>query len=741
MRSRGRRSLARHRFARALAARTLAACLVPALAACGGGGGGIGGGPQFCATCNGGGGDDSAPDLTRGDGADVPGFDNQWGLRAINADEAWENVWAGTSTAPGTGARIGVLDTGIHAAHPAFTGVDVRAEAERNPQIRFSHGTAVASVAAGSPNNLAWIEFGGAPGIAWGARLRGFAIRLGSGDGIYRPTTLATSSDDLADSYRVSEIFAANLDVLNLSFGLPGVIDAYSETELRRYLPNTIAALAQADRGDNPAVLVWAAGNAGNDRDVHGNPAPAGSPDLLAGLPVHIQELRGHHVAVVSIRKDGGIASHSNRCGSAADWCIAAPGEAVRLAFYHESEPLSGYTESSGTSFAAPYVAGTLAIMRQLFRGQLSNKQLVTRMYATANKEGRYADRTVYGQGLLDAGAATRPVGNMFALTGGRIDGPRYGLAATGLDLGAPAGDALARAFRGREVAGFDALGAPFWHDLRPFARVAGSGAFRASLRDFLEGAAPEADPERPPPPAFAPDADERRGHLGLAAGARGLSWRNGSGLGVRAFTSEGEGGGVPRTSGALLSWSTPDGGSGIRAGWLRERDGFLRSRARGGFGSLAADGLFAGGSVSGAVLGWNLAADAEVGWSRADARGGWIEGMSPVLSSAFALRAVRAVGGRDRLALTLAQPLRVEAGRAQLAVPVGRGHDGRVFHERFEANLRPTGREIAARLRLARTVGETGEVRFGAVWTHEPGHVRGAGDDLAVMAGARVRW
>ena len=65
----------------------------------------------------------------------------------------------------------------------------------------------------------------------------------------------------------------------------------------------------------------------------------------------------------------------------------------------------------SGTSEAAPAVAGSLAVMKSLFRGQLSSTELVTRLFATADKTGIYANRAIYGQGLLDLGAATNPWG------------------------------------------------------------------------------------------------------------------------------------------------------------------------------------------------------------------------------------------------------------------------------------------------------------------------------------------
>ena len=54
----------------------------------------------------------------------------------------------------------------------------------------------------------------------------------------------------------------------------------------------------------------------------------------MAGTPLYFPELRGHTIAVVAVDKSGKIASFSNRCGSAADWCIAAPGQEVSVAYY-----------------------------------------------------------------------------------------------------------------------------------------------------------------------------------------------------------------------------------------------------------------------------------------------------------------------------------------------------------------------------------------------------------------------
>ena len=76
-------------------------------------------------------------------------------------------------------------------------------------------------------------------------------------------------------------------------------------------------------------------------------------------------------------------------------------------------------------------VSGGLALMKQIFRGQLSNTDLVTRLYETADRSGFYADAAVYGRGSMDLGAATSPVGVLEVPAGAGAERP------------APAGDAV----------------------------------------------------------------------------------------------------------------------------------------------------------------------------------------------------------------------------------------------------------------------------------------------------------
>ena len=159
----------------------------------------------------------------------------------------------------------------------------------------------------------------------------------------------------------------------------------------------------------------------------------ASNPGILSGLGYYFPELNSNNVAVVAIDSKGKIADFSNRCGVTKDFCIAAPGVRVPLAIpnnlfvslsekekagfnqgvldYLEENPTEAYLSGSGTSFAAPHVTGSLAVLFELFKENLSSKQILKRLYDTANKNGEYSNQEIYGQGVLDLGAASSPIG------------------------------------------------------------------------------------------------------------------------------------------------------------------------------------------------------------------------------------------------------------------------------------------------------------------------------------------
>ena len=727
-----------------------------------------------------------------------------WALPMINAEYAWADLELkqGLSVEPGEGVTVGVIDSGIDQNHPSFAGKSIPEEFfhdfgpvadERGGEL--SHGTAVASLIAARPTP--GFTDGGFYGVAPGADLKMFAVSFRSGGGDYSPITLnGLKTNDPSVANVIAKALRWNPDdprenvaILNLSWGSSGIIENYSEADLRSNFGLTIAALEQ-NRRPEKAILVWAAGNANGTICDHGIPncvgttmpgmqgrIDASSVEVYPGLVAKIESLRGHSIAVVSVDRNGDIADSSNRCGDAADWCLAAPGHLVRIAYFGpefdgERRPgARGFISHTGTSFAAPMVAGGLAVMKSFFRDQLSNTELVTRLFATANKKGKdgkegedntYTDRSIYGQGLMDLGAATNPVGTPTVAGGDTVSDGGIGLRLTSLRLGGAFGDALGQSLAGQEIAAFDALGAPFWFRLADFTgnTPVPSSLLRlyelmddAPISQWIGGQLTTLTPGRVGG-SVEQDLGYGRlrfgfletptgvegGHFMLARNATTLTLTGANGMAATAFTTSGFAGRAP-TSGAALSWRPFDVPVGFRAGWLNEQGTLLGTAAAGAFGSLSADAAFAGIETGFEMGTWRLSADAELGTAVPRLRGGMMTRMSSLTTSAFALHATRLLTNGGSVRVSVSQPLRVEEGRAALSVPIGRTKGGAVLRSSLAADLTPSGRQMNVSAQWRHPLADRGELRFAATWMRHPGHSADAAPGLRLLAGWRFAF
>jgi hypothetical protein len=417
-------------------------------------------------------------------------YSDQWGLSAINASSAYARG------ATGKNITIGITDSGLDNSHieidtSRLSNNSALSYSNYTPNTRQKrHGTMVASVAAGDlekTNNTPM------HGVAFDADILFVAIQLAEPDPDYDPVDLGdddgsgnvTNAPDFTgiDNFfkQLFEIYNDyNVDIVNNSYGYSGNIIDYTEAQVRYAFPKTIEEMAQIGVPDSEkTIYVWAAGNAGGYADQGVNYS---HPELLPGMAHLIPEIQGHSIAVVSIDEGGEISDFSSRCGVAQDYCIAAPGGRVTAA-YPTSSTDTGIYESNiasddyndcvvsnscfavtnGTSFAAPFVSGGLAVIAEHFEGQLGSVEIVNRMFATANKNGVYQDKTIYGQGLLDLDAATAPVGTVSALMSQSLSGPVTPAIFTSIQLTSPSfGDAITNGLSNQSVIFFDELDAPF---------------------------------------------------------------------------------------------------------------------------------------------------------------------------------------------------------------------------------------------------------------------------------------
>ena len=429
-------------------------------------------------------------------------YQSQWGLDMINASSAYARG------ATGAGITIGITDSGLDEGHPEIDRQRISSNSAtcnngdncfvgnyRPNTYDLRHGTYVAGIAAGGLDK----GNSGMHGVAFDAEILFVAIELGSPPDDYDPVDIGTDDgsgnvtnapDNLAgiDNF-FSQLFQIyndfNVNIVNNSYGYSGNINDFTEALVRNAFPETIRVMSQIGVSDtDKTIYVWAAGNAGAYAD---QGVDFSSPEILPGMAYYISEISGHSIAVVSVDEDGQISSFSNRCGVSQDYCIAAPGSNITVP-YPTSTSDTGFLSSNvnddnysdcisdntcyaigarGTSFAAPFVSGGLAVIAEFFEGQLGSHEIVNRLFSTANKEGIYADKAVYGQGLMDLDAATNPVGQLSAMMSLSLPGPMVPAIFSSLQLTSPSfGDAITNGIGNQSVIFFDELEAPFRQSL-----------------------------------------------------------------------------------------------------------------------------------------------------------------------------------------------------------------------------------------------------------------------------------
>lgn len=528
-----------------------------------------------------------------------------------------------------------------------------------------SHGTIVASVAAGT-------NLGVAPKAAIIPLVKNLGDQRTAGLAAHELRRWIASlpfaerrqlDRDLAEYQRERHRL---FDIINRSYGLRfDLAAAQTATEMRwlqAYLPETLRAGWQVGTPDvDKTVIVYAAGN-DSDR----------VPALGAALPYFVPALRGFTVAVAATDPTTkAIAGYSNRCGpvprdwNAARWgphyCLAAPGT-VRGLVPNPRRPGRGDVKSGidGTSFAAPLVSGSLALLMEHFRGTRGNTEIVKRMLDTADRRGRYADSTIYGAGHLYLEAALSPVG---ALTAGRSGSP---LRTTAYSAPAAYG-AVGRRVGSMELATFDEQGFPFWIPVSGL--VSSGGAARSPIPGFSD--------TEPDAPATGLDR-------------LGLHWTELPGMMASSSWSLG----ISETSASLARAPDEDGwGYGLSY----EDRGHLDGHASGAFGSDLRSGMmWTARSFSHELDGhWAVKATGTLALDIPRYERDAVFRASPSMMSAAFVRI-----GTERLGLTVEQPLRAETGTGTFRVENGRIENGRRLHDTYRMPLRPEAREVRMTLR-----------------------------------------
>jgi len=268
-----------------------------------------------------------------------PSFSSQWSLATISAVSGWSRLFGSYPTSLG-GPTIAIVDTGVQANHPDLSGRVLTGAncvgasgtcTSGNSADDNNHGTHVAGIAAASTNNGVGIA-----GVALTSRILPVKALSASGSGYY--SAIAAGIDWAV---------ANGAQVINMSL---------SGTASSTTLCNAVARAVSAN-----VVVVTAAGNNGSSAPVY--------PAACSGS-----------IGVAATTSADVAASYSN-FGSP-NVFVSAPGSSI-----YSTIAGSSYVTYSGTSMAAPHVAGLAALLRAQTPG-LSVSSLKTVLATTSDKIG-----------------------------------------------------------------------------------------------------------------------------------------------------------------------------------------------------------------------------------------------------------------------------------------------------------------------------------------------------------------
>jgi subtilisin family serine protease len=308
-----------------------------------------------------------------------------------------ENFPAAWDVTHGSGAVIGVIDTGIDAGHPEFAGrirstIDQDAETDNPGHDDAGHGTHVASLACANGGNGIGLA-GGAYGCS-----------------------LVVERSDLSDfSVAQSIVDATNrgADAINMSFGTDGsrpaahaIVEAIDYAYKRGVVMVAAAADDPIEEQGDPSNVLQPTGTgpdmakgkgldvtAANVRDERASFAGRGTQISIAAYGTYGSSdgtgprgIFGAFPGNLTSLETGSLASGDPPCN-------------CRALFNGDNR----YAYVGGTSMAAPQVTAVAAMVRHL-NPDLSAGEVIELIKRTARRSGGW--NAELGWGILDAGAA-----------------------------------------------------------------------------------------------------------------------------------------------------------------------------------------------------------------------------------------------------------------------------------------------------------------------------------------------
>lgn len=324
----------------------------------------------------------------------LPSFTDpaSWETAEYQANFGLDQIGASTAYAAGAtgdGVTIAIIDVGNQTNHPEVFGrvnpastsiYDERGDIVEGDN-RWAHGLQVATLAMGTRNNV------GAHGVAPGAEL--LYIRVDAGFSFPSPDNFPLHTpEDIAQS--VDYAVANGAEIISMSVGV--------SQDSSRILFNAIKRAT-----DQGVVVITALGNY-----FDGRPDSQKTITLFPAAYGGDPAFNGRLVLAGASNAQGNIGFFSPRAGPHADAFLLAPGANMLVPGGGGGRSIilaPGNTTSllrdSGTSFAAPHIAGALALVMSGFPN-LSAASALQMLYDTAIDVGPSGVDPTNGVGRID---------------------------------------------------------------------------------------------------------------------------------------------------------------------------------------------------------------------------------------------------------------------------------------------------------------------------------------------------
>jgi membrane-anchored mycosin MYCP len=326
------------------------------------------------------------------------------------ADKPWANDYLRLAEAQkfatGAGITVAVIDTGVNGSPrvPAEPGGDFVDQTGNGMSDCDSHGTLTASIIAGRP-----APTDGFIGVAPDARI----LSLRQTSEAFQPVGARTDPNDPNSTQTAGSLRSlarAVVHAANLGAQVINISEAACYKVTRPINESGLGAAINYAVNVKGAVVIVAAGNTGQDCSQNPPPDPSVPADPRGWNEVQtIVSPAWYSPLVLTV---GGIAQNGqpSNFSMSGPWVgVAAPAENM-VALGYDGKPVNalqgqdGPIPISGTSFAAAYVSGLAALLKQRFP-VLTPAQIMNRITATARHPGGGVDNFV-GAGVVDPVAA-----------------------------------------------------------------------------------------------------------------------------------------------------------------------------------------------------------------------------------------------------------------------------------------------------------------------------------------------